>query len=308
MPLRPALLRSHPPPLRLRAIAESNANGSLFAPPAALRCRARGFHASRCLREDVKLKNHYERLNVRHDATPAEIKKSFYSLSKTHHPDINPSNPNASHTFSLLSESYTILSDPSRRAAYDRDVLRLHHHPHHAAPRGSYHSTHNPAGGRAPSGLSRRRGTFRGPPPSFYRSGGWGTQGEKRRKAHEESTGAGSGSSQEAKPHANPWDSAFKANQAHSDQAYGGMGPGSDPFHDATATPHFDKRGHTRTQTKEDQRRWRRRAMGDDGVEFEPQTSVAGHFFIISGILAATLLAPLVYIQFMRLGRRKDKD
>ncbi len=39
----------------------------------ALRCRGttwRGLH------EDIARKNHYERLNLRHDASPAEIKKS----------------------------------------------------------------------------------------------------------------------------------------------------------------------------------------------------------------------------------------
>lgn len=244
--------------------------------------------------------------------------RSFYSLSKTHHPDANPTDPNASHTFSLLSESYTVLSDAARRAAYDRDVLRVHHghhhHHHHNNPRAaSYHST-SPAGGRSPSGLSRRRGTFRGPPPSFYRSGGWGGQEEKRRKAHEESTGFGGG----APPHQhgggassstqqkNPWENPFGSSPHH-----GGMGPGDDPFGHHEEVPHFDKAGHTRTHRREDQRRRerqrQRRAVGDDDIEFEPQTSIAGHFFIISGILAATILAPLVYMHVMGLGRRKKK-
>ncbi|KAL7799077.1 DnaJ domain-containing protein [Trichoderma ceciliae] len=266
----------------------------------------RGFHASRALaRSSFEGKNHYERLKVPLDASPGEVKKSFYALSKAHHPDANRSDPDAAHNFSLLSEAYTVLSDPSRRATYDRDVLRLHEQHHHQA---SYHST-NPAGGRPPSGLSRRRGTFRGPPPSFYRSGGWGAHADKRRQAHEESTGgAGSGSapSRDAETdHANPWNTgAFY--HAH----YGGMGPGSDPFKDRDEhVPHFDKAGHTRTHQRQDHRRWQRqkRALGDDGIEFEPQTSLAGHFLIVAGILAATFLAPAVYLQFMRLGRQKKE-
>ncbi|RFU74053.1 endoplasmic reticulum mannosyl-oligosaccharide 1,2-alpha-mannosidase [Trichoderma arundinaceum] len=296
----------------------------------------RAFHASRELaRGSFEGKNHYERLKVPLDASPGEIKKyslvflpytilynswanmiprrSFYALSKAHHPDANRSDPDASHNFSLISESYTILSDPSRRATYDRDVLRLHehhHHHHHPHHHGSYHST-NPAGGRPPSGLSRRRGTFRGPPPSFYRSGGWGAHADKRRQAHEESTGgAGSGSAAsssagEGTDRANPWNtSAFH----HAD--YGGMGPGSDPFkHRDEHVPHFDKAGHTRTHERQDHRRWQRqkRAVGDDDIEFEPQTSLAGHFLIVAGILAATFLAPAVYLQVMRLGRQKKE-
>lgn len=87
------------------------------------------------------------------------------------------------------------------------------------------------------------------------------------------------------------------------------MGPGSNPFgakRTDDEVPHFDREGHTRTHQRQDDRRYeRRRAMGDDDVEFEPQTSLTGHFFIVMGILAATFVAPLVYLQFMRLGRRK---
>ncbi|KAH8699798.1 hypothetical protein BGZ61DRAFT_477764 [Ilyonectria robusta] len=339
MLVRPASLRSRF--ARLRApIARPAAAIAGDAAALLLRCRAQ---ARRALHDDVARRNHYDRLNVRLDATPAEIKKSFYSLSKSHHPDANPSDPNASHTFSLISESYSVLSDTSRRAAYDRDVLRLQHHaPGHAHPgnpRASYHSTNNPAGGRSPSGLSRRRGTFRGPPPSFYRSGGWGGQTEKRRNAHEESTGTGQGAEPDsgaASPGANrgPWADPFAYQQTHTHthnhnhththshthahahpyaqySRHGGMGPGDDPFGHQEEVPHFDKHGHTRTHQREDRRRWQRdrRAVGDDDIEFEPQTSMAGHFFIISGILATTILAPLVYIQFMQLGRKsKERD
>ncbi|CVL11443.1 uncharacterized protein FPRN_07853 [Fusarium proliferatum] len=302
MPLRPSSLCS----LRPAPILSTCSNKLL-------RCRtsnsiAIGLRAQhrRGRHDEVAHKNHYERLNIRHDATPAEIKKSFYSLSKTHHPDANPSDPTASSTFSLISESYTVLSDKTRRAAYDRDVLRLHHHPpqthfHH----GSYHS-HQP-GGRAPSGLSRRRGTFRGPPPSFYRSGGWGEQADKRRKAHEESTGGRSTSTHEQggshSRQKSPWGDPFSHESSH-----GGMGPGDDPFGHQNDVPHFDKAGHTRTHRREDQRRKDRRqrsAMGDDDIGFEAQTTTTGHFIIISGILATAILAPLIYIQFMSIGQRK---
>ncbi|ODA83706.1 hypothetical protein RJ55_02221 [Drechmeria coniospora] len=260
--------------------------------------RRRRFHASRFNGVEAT-QNHYERLNVRHDASPAEIKRSFYALSKTHHPDANPTGPRAGDVFALLSESYTVLSDPPRRAAYDRDVLRLHQHQHHlhhhhaSSHRGSYASTSSThhAGGRPPSGLSRRRTSFRGPPPSFYRNGGWGAHEETRRRAHEESTSSASSSSS---AHANPWSHA------------------QSPFrpHDAPPPPpHFDEQSHARTHQREDRRRWQRqrRAVGDDDVEFEPQTSLAGHFLIVAGILGATFLAPLVYLQFVRWGRRKTE-
>ncbi|KAF4977857.1 hypothetical protein FZEAL_5701 [Fusarium zealandicum] len=308
MPLRPPSLRSlRPAPIPPQRCGAGSAWSLLRCRSGAVLVQAqqrRGQH------DEVARKNHYERLNLRHDATPAEIKKSFYSLSKTHHPDANPTDPNASNTFSLLSESYTVLSDKARRTAYDRDVLRVHHAHHN--PHASYHST-SPAGGRSPSGLSRRRGTFRGPPPSFYRSGGWGNQGEKRRQAHEESTGfagashgQGASSSTQSHQHSSPWGNPFGGHQT----SHGGMGPGDDPYGHQDEVPHFNKAGHTRTHRREDQRRkdrYQRRAVGDDDIEFEPQTSIMGHFFIISGILVATILAPLVYIQFMRLGRQRKE-
>lgn len=68
--------------------------------------------------------------------------------------------------------------------------------------------------------------------------------------------------------------------------------------------PHFDKEGHERTHRREDARReGRRRAVGDDDVEFEPQMSLAGHFFVVAGILGATFAAPLLYLRVRRLGR-----
>lgn len=238
------------------------------------------------------------------------VLRSFYRLSKSHHPDTNPSSPNAADLFSLLSESYTLLSDSSRRAAYDRDVLRLHtqHHSHHAAhPRGSYSSA-SQAGGRSPSGLSRRRTAFRGPPPSFYRSGGWGTQSDKRKKAHDESTGFNGMNASETSSSSNP------SSSASTSSPHGGMGPGSDPFLHAYKShtsdiPHFDRDGHKRTHEREDVRRSARartrarRAWGDDDIEFEPQTSIVGHFAIVSGILAVTFLAPFLYLKVV--GERK---
>ncbi|KID80290.1 Heat shock protein DnaJ, partial [Metarhizium brunneum ARSEF 3297] len=298
-------------PLRLAA-GRALAAQPLTLHGASATAHLRRFHASLTRASDFAKQNHYERLGIHHDASPGEIKKSFYLLSKSHHPDVNPA-PGAAQNFSLLSEAYNVLSDASRRAQYDRDVLRLHHphhHHHHASPpAGSYHSTtahqhqhqhQHHAGGRPPSGLSKRRGTFRGPPPSFYRSGGWGAHADKRRQAHEESTATSTSSSARG----DPWKHFHQA----PGQAQGGMGPGSSPFGAGRPdddVPHFDRRAHARTHQRQDERRHeRRRAMGDDDVEFEPQTSLAGHFFIIMGILAATMVAPLVYLQFMRLGRR----
>lgn len=219
------------------------------------------------------------------------LPRSFYKLSKVHHPDANPKNPSAAHTFSLISESYSLLSDPTRRATYDRDVLRLHQSSHspNATPKGSYHS----AGGRPATGLSRRRGTYKGPPPSFYRSGGYGTHGEKRRKAHEESTTTGG--------------SADRGEGVGGGKQHGGMGPGDDPFGHQGDVPHFDRASHHKTQKREDDRRWQRthRAVDEDDVEFEPQMSMGAHFIVIIMLLGVSFVVPALYLQFGRTGKKK---
>ncbi|KAI1658133.1 DnaJ-domain-containing protein [Daldinia decipiens] len=251
------------------------------------------FHSTAGLRDEQidNSRNHYETLKLQPGATPADIKKSFYSLSKSHHPDHNPSNPHASRRFMRISEAYSILSIPAKRAAYDRDTLRLHHpppssHPHH---RGSYSST-NPAGGRPASGLSRRRGTFQGPPPSFFRSGGWGAHGAKRRAAHDESTGSSSSTS-----HASSSSTSHTSSAGTGSFGAGGMGPGQTPFGRGAEddVPHFDRVSHERTGRHIDSRRAVRRAHLDDQyINIEPERSTAGMFLLIGSVLVLSVLGP----------------
>ncbi|KIM95153.1 hypothetical protein OIDMADRAFT_86724, partial [Oidiodendron maius Zn] len=119
--------------------------------PATYRWQRLSFHSSAVQQQDGS--NHYETLQVSPNASHSEVKKSFYKLSKTHHPDRNPNDPGASQRFVQISEAYAILSNPSKRQAYDRANPHLHpsiHHPHSPPHHGSYSSS-GPAGGRAPS-------------------------------------------------------------------------------------------------------------------------------------------------------------
>ncbi|KAH6696922.1 DnaJ domain-containing protein [Plectosphaerella plurivora] len=226
-------------------------------------------------RHDVtKAKNHYEVLNVAYDASPAEIKKSFYSLSKSYHPDHNPDDTSATTKFHSIADAYAVLGTPAKRAAYDRDVIR-HQHPgpgHTAARRGSYHSS-GPAGGRPASGLSRRKTQFRGPPPSFHRSGGWGDHTHKRGAAHNESTGGhGTPSGQHHEPQPEPQTP--------------GMGPGQDPYGHTrkSGLPHFDTERHTRSQHEQDQRRTAR-ILRETGAQGAVTDSTLSSFIGVTGVL-----------------------
>jgi molecular chaperone DnaJ len=61
----------------------------------------------------------YELLGVAHDADDATIKKAYRKLAREYHPDVNP-DPAAQERFKEVSHAYEILSDPQKRAAYDR--------------------------------------------------------------------------------------------------------------------------------------------------------------------------------------------
>ncbi len=64
--------------------------------------------------------DYYEQLNVSRDAADSEIKTSYRKLAMQYHPDRNPDNPAAEERFKACSEAYGVLSDPEKRAAYDR--------------------------------------------------------------------------------------------------------------------------------------------------------------------------------------------
>src|SRR3954453_1949039 len=62
----------------------------------------------------------YEGLGIARDADENAIKKAFRRLARELHPDVNPDDPQAEEKFKEAAEAYEILSDPERRATYDR--------------------------------------------------------------------------------------------------------------------------------------------------------------------------------------------
>jgi molecular chaperone DnaJ len=62
----------------------------------------------------------YEVLGVSRDAAEQDVKKAFRRLARELHPDVNAHDPDAEDKFKEAAEAYEILSDPERRATYDR--------------------------------------------------------------------------------------------------------------------------------------------------------------------------------------------
>ncbi|MBO7375862.1 MAG: molecular chaperone DnaJ [Clostridia bacterium] len=62
----------------------------------------------------------YEILGIEKGADEEAIKKAYRAMAKKYHPDLNPGDPEAEAKFKEINDAYSILSDPQKRAAYDR--------------------------------------------------------------------------------------------------------------------------------------------------------------------------------------------
>jgi molecular chaperone DnaJ len=66
-------------------------------------------------------KDYYGLLGVPRNASAEDIKKAFRKLALKYHPDKNPDNKQeAEKKFKEIAEAYEVLSDPDKRASYDR--------------------------------------------------------------------------------------------------------------------------------------------------------------------------------------------
>jgi molecular chaperone DnaJ len=65
-------------------------------------------------------RDYYEILSVSRDCDDASLKGAYRKLALKYHPDRNPNDQDAEERFKEAAEAYSVLSDPQKRAAYDR--------------------------------------------------------------------------------------------------------------------------------------------------------------------------------------------
>jgi molecular chaperone DnaJ len=78
-------------------------------------------------------RDYYDVLGVSRDASEGDIKRAFRARARELHPDVSAA-PDADGRFREVAEAYEVLSDPNRRATYDRFG-------HAGLRRGGYHPT-----------------------------------------------------------------------------------------------------------------------------------------------------------------------
>jgi molecular chaperone DnaJ len=119
-------------------------------------------------------KDPYTVLGVDRKATPDEIKKAYRKLARQYHPDRNQGDAKAEARFKEINEAHDVLSDPEKRAAFDRgDGL--------FGGRGS-----NPFGGGAAGGFDG--GSFSDILSNLFGGGGAGGGGANARRPRPQPT------------------------------------------------------------------------------------------------------------------------
>ncbi len=99
----------------------------------------------------------YKTLGVAKDATADQIRSAYRKLAKKHHPDVNPGDKKAEERFKAISTANDLLSDPEKRARFDRGEVDE-------------------------SGAER-------PPRDFYRGYAEGAQGSRYRRSSADTAG-----------------------------------------------------------------------------------------------------------------------
>ncbi len=69
------------------------------------------------------MRDPYQVLGVGRTASADDIKQAFRRLAKQYHPDVNPGRTDIEHKFKEVNAAYSLLSDPDKRARFDRGEI-----------------------------------------------------------------------------------------------------------------------------------------------------------------------------------------
>jgi DnaJ-class molecular chaperone len=124
-------------------------------------------------------KDPYEALGVARGASEAEIRSAYRKLAKRYHPDMNPGDKQAEERFKEASAAHALLSDPEKRARFDRGEIDAQGQ--EQAPFGFGGGARRPAGAEGYSGFGGGEDFSDIFSELFGRTRGAGTGGESRR-------------------------------------------------------------------------------------------------------------------------------
>src|SRR4051794_37393163 len=99
------------------------------------------------------MRDPYQILGLDRTADEAAIKAAYRKLAKKHHPDLHPGDSKAAQRFQELNNANDLLSDPERRARFDRGEIDAEGH--EVPPRGGFYRDFHggPGGGGGPGGF-----------------------------------------------------------------------------------------------------------------------------------------------------------
>lgn len=129
----------------------------------------------------------YSVLGVSRSSSADDIKKAYRKLAKLHHPDLKPGDAANEERFKEISAAYTLLSDPEKRAKFDRGEIDSSGQERHAGP-----------GSRSHAGRGRAYTSTGGADDSFFGAGDdWFSDlfGGGRRRGTGAGPGVGGGAS-----------------------------------------------------------------------------------------------------------------
>lgn len=106
------------------------------------------------------MKNYYKIMGLKPTATENEIKSAYRLLAKRFHPDVNPGNAAAAEKFAALGEAYEILSDPAKRADYDRQIVIERQQAQAAQQQAAHQQAAQAAAARAAYGYAQQQSAY----------------------------------------------------------------------------------------------------------------------------------------------------